>query len=196
MDDETFRSTHPLGARPKPGTLNRLVARSLRPVLAHVPTEPELNSKPVMLSLQLPLPPRLRFYAFLATQHESERQADTYRIQLTSGDGVGGGRFRFSRAENVRPVLIGYSPGLDVFIIWDADVVDDGGGYTYSQGVQAPPDLVYHATATGITDGTRHVRRAGRRETIVAARRGLLTEALLRRIELSNQALTAAADAE
>lgn len=188
-DDDDFEYTFPLGPRPRPGALNRRLVRALLPCLRQIPTEEAVASKPLELHLHLPLPPRLRFYIFLATQHESERQVDTYRVQLTAGDAAAPKKFRFSRASSIRPVLMGYVAALDLFIIWDADVIDAGGGFSYSQGVQAPPDLVYRALAEGVADGTRHVRRAGTRESIVVVRRSRLVDGLLRRIELSNGAL-------
>jgi len=189
--DADFDESFPIGSPPRPGSLNRRVARALKSVLREIPTEDDLATKPLDLCLSLPLPPRLRFYLYLATQHESERQADTYRVQLTAGEKVGPKRYRFSRAGGVRPLLVGYVPGLDAFIMWDADVIDSGGGFTYSQGVQAPPDLVYRALAEGVADGTRTARRAGTLETIVVARSTRVVDGLLRRIELTNAALTA-----
>lgn len=181
---------YPVSARPRPSSLNRVLTRALIPFLREFPSEEQLHTKPLLLSLQLPLPPKLRCYVFLATQHESERQADTFRVQLTAGEPAGHGRRVFSREGGVRPVLIGFEPRLDVFIIWDADVNDAGGGFPFSQGVQAPPGIVYQAAATGLAEGMRTARRAARQEKIVAVRSDKLVQGLLRRIELSNLALT------
>lgn len=170
------------------GTLHRVLVRSLGPLVQQVPDETELDSKPLVLQLELPLPPRLRFYMFCATQHASERQADTFRIQLTTGKKRG--RNRFSRADGIRPVLVGYEPELETFILWDANI-NDASGFTFSKGVQAPPDVVYRAAATGAAEGIRRTRGAKSAETVIAARRDHLVQALLRRIELSNAALTA-----
>lgn len=190
LSAEAFAVAHPIGTRPPPGVLNRVLVRALLPVLKDVPSEELLKAKPLVLSLALPLPPRLRFYVFQATQHESERQADTYRIQLTAGEPLRERRYCFSRADNIRPVLLGYDPRLDAFIIWDADVNDAGSGFPYSKGVQAPPAVVYGAVANGLAEGERHVRQAGRPETIIAARGDRLVDGLLRRITTSNVALT------
>lgn len=190
LGDDDFEAAYPLSARPRAISLHRILVRSLLPVVREMPDDEELKGKPLELELDLPLPPRLRFYMFLATQHESERQPDTYRIQLTTGEEVSGGRRRFSRTDGIRPVLIGFDPRLDVFIIWDADVNDAGGGFKYSQGVQAPPEVVYGALADGMSQGSRNVQRAKRSEMIVAVRRERLIEGLLRRIELSNNAIT------
>jgi hypothetical protein len=189
QDDEAFRASHPIGARPRTSALNRVLIRALVPVLREFPSEADLQAKPLSLELRLPLPPRLRFYIFRATQHESERKVDTYRVQLTAGQAMNRGRYVFSREEGVRPVLLGFEPRLEVFIIWDADVNDAGGGFTFSQGVQSPPEIVYRAAAMGMAEGVRHARRAAREEVIIATRADKLVDGLLRRIELSNRAL-------
>jgi hypothetical protein len=190
LSDAEFKAMYFVGSRPRPSVLHRVLARALLPCLREFPSEEQLRAKPLLLKLQLPLPPSLRCYLFQATQHESERQMDTFRVQLTAGEPASYERMVFSREGGVRPVLMGFDPRLEVFIIWDADVNDDGGGFKFSQGVQVPPTIVYHAAASGISEGVRNVRRAARQETIVAVRADRLVDGLLRRIELSNRALT------
>lgn len=190
QSDAEFKARYPVSTRPRPSSLNRVLARVLVRFLREFPSEEQLQTKPLLLNLQLPLPPKLRCYVFLATQHESERQPDTFRVQLTAGEPASRGRWVFSREGGVRPVLMGFEPRLDVFIIWDADVNDAGGGFPFSQGVQTPPGIVYQAAAIGISEGMRTARRAARQETIVAVRSDKLVDGLLRRIALSNRALT------
>lgn len=195
-DDATFDSCFPIGVRPSAHLLNRRVVRALRGVLQKVPSDADLAVKPLELDLLLPLPPRLRIYAFMATQHASERQPDTYKVQLTHVSRTPEGmRWKFSRADGARPVLLGFAAALDLFILWDADVNDAGEGFTYSKSIQAPPEVVYGALAHGIATDTRRVRAVGE-ERIVAVRRSRLAEGLLRRIELSNGTLIGQPDAE
>lgn len=189
MPSDQFQARYPLTPRPQASQLNRRVARALQPVLSQQPSEQELQGKPLQLSLRLPLPPMLRIYAFTATQHETERQKDTYKIQLTHVPRVPeGARWKFSREAGIRPILIGFVPPLAVFILWDADVNDAGQGFTYSKSVQAPPELVYEALANGKSVRSRRVRGM-EPEQIVAVRYSRLVDGLLTRIELSNQAL-------
>jgi hypothetical protein len=189
MPSDEFEARYPLTSRPHANQLNRRVARALLPALRKQPSEQELQDKPVELALHLPLPPALRLYAFTATQHEAERQTDTYKIQLTHVPRFPeGARWKFSREAGVRPILIGFVPSLAVFILWDADVNDAVDGFTYSKSVQAPPRLVYEALANGMAVRSRRVRGVGFEE-IVAVRRSRLVEGLLKRIELSNRAL-------
>lgn len=189
---DEFWATHDLSAGSSALRLHRILARELLPVLGCVPHDDDLGVKPLVLRLSLPLPPRLRFYVYRATQHDSERQAGAYRVQLTVGDEVSDDprRYRFSREDNIRPILLGFEPRLRVFVVWDADVHDARKGFPYSKGVQAPPDVVYGAAANGIATATRNVRSVNRNETIVAARTSYLIDALLKRIATSNYAIT------
>lgn len=117
MPSDEFEARHPLTARPNANQLNRRIARALLPLLRTRPSENELQDKPIELRLSLPLPPALKFYAFTATQHEAERQRDTYKIQLTHVPRFPErARWKFSREAGVRPILIGFVPSLDVFI--------------------------------------------------------------------------------
>ncbi|MFJ3586802.1 hypothetical protein ACIPPS_31865 [Streptomyces sp. NPDC090127] len=188
MDDEAFEAM-PRGASAQSGPyLGQVLARALREHLAVVPGEESLRGKPILLRLRPPLPLRVRLYLFRATQHASERQAGTFRIQLTVGEPVPHSerrRFRFDRSDNVRCLLAGYHAELRTFILWDADMQDAGGGYPWSKGVQAPPSVVFGAVARGIAEEVRQLRRPNRVETIIAARSGHLAEAIERRVSLS-----------
>lgn len=191
-----------------PGYLHRALVRALSLAVATVPADEALKQKPLVLDLASPLPPRLRFYVYQATQHSSERQQGTYKIQLTSGvpattqaaHGViprqaakpvraKPVRLYFDRADNVRPILMGYHPDWNLFILWDADLHDLGEGFSYSKNVQAPPEIVGKALARGIAQGTRKLQTQGLMETIIAVRPRRLAEALKLRIRLSNDAM-------
>ncbi|MGW0731852.1 hypothetical protein [Streptomyces sp. NPDC002851] len=155
-----------------------------------------------MLELKSPLPPRLRFYLYQATQHPSERQQGTYKIQLTSGLPAGGTqparrsvprqgpkpRLYFDRAENVRPIVMGYVPGWNLFILWDADMHDLGEGFGYGKSCQVRPEIVGKALARGMAQGNRNLH-AGLVEKIVVTRPRRLAEALKLRIRLSNDSM-------
>lgn len=189
LREDEFLDRYALSGRPRPQSLARVLTRSLRQVVTSVPGPDQLREKPLVLELGLPLPSQLRFYLYLATQHESERQADAYRIQLTSGEKLPSGKLSFQRDDGIRPIVAGYVPRLDLFILWDADAHDANGGFPMSKGVQAPPEVVYGALVHGTFEATRAVRSANRQEVIVAARSDCLVEALARRIELSNRAM-------
>jgi hypothetical protein len=172
--------------------LHRAMLRALEPALTRLPTEAEISHKPLVVDLALPLPSQLRVYVFEATQHHSERQLGTFKIQLTTGVApvnARAGRLHFDRGEGVRPIVMGYVPDLRVFILWDADLHDLGEGFAWSKNVQAPPDLIWEAVANGLALGARRMKKPTVTERIVAARPHYLTEALRHRIRLSNETL-------
>ena len=172
--------------------LHRTLLRALGPAAERLPTEDELKQKPLVVALTTPLPSRLRFYVYEATQHASERQQGTFKVQLTSGvtgSGSDSTRLYFDRTDNIRPVLVGYHFDWRLFILWDADLHDLSDGFPYSKNVQAPPDIVWSALARGLAQGSRRLKKPAITETIVAARPLHLAEALELRIRLSNQAL-------
>jgi hypothetical protein len=172
--------------------LHRVLLRALGRAVEHLPEDDELRQKPLVVDLAAPLPSRLRFYVYEATQHASERQQGTFKVQLTSGiarSGSDSTRLYFDRTDNIRPVLTGYHPDWRLFILWDADLHDLGDGFPYSKNVQAPPDIVWGALARGLAQGSRRLKKPPITETIVAARSSRLAEALELRIRLSNQAL-------
>lgn len=189
MPDADFQRMYRPRKNMTRGYLHRSLVRALRQATAVVPTEEALQAKPLTLDLSGSLPPRLRLYAYAATQHSSERQQGTFKAQLTGGTPSGvPGRYVFDRSGDVRPVLIGYHPDLQVFVLWDADLHDQGAGFPFSKSVQAPPSIVWAAAARGIASTTRHLRSAGE-ESIVAARADYLVKAVRIRIRLSNDAL-------
>ncbi|MET9833792.1 hypothetical protein ABZ078_31845 [Streptomyces sp. NPDC006385] len=177
------------------GYLHRVLIRALGSAVDGVPPDEALKRKPLVLDLASPLPPRLRFYVYAATQHPSERQPGTFKIQLTAGVTREGKpapprakRLWFDRADNIRPVVMGYHPDWNLFILWDADLHDLNGGFGASKNVQTPPEIVWAALAKDISHGSRRLH--GRlTETIVAARPHRLVEALSMRIHLSNEAM-------
>lgn len=177
------------------GFLHRVLIRALGPGVAALPSDDALTRKPLILDLASPLPPRLRFYVYQATQHPSERQQGTFKIQLSVGvtrDGQPASpkekRRWFDRANNIRPIAMGYHPDWNLFIVWDADLHDMNGGFTFSKNVQTPPEIVWAALAKDISHGSRRLR-GGLTETIVAARPHRLVEALNLRIDLSNEVM-------
>lgn len=187
-----FEEQYSTSSTPSRFFLNAALARALAPTLSRIPTRAELEEKPFLLELSLPLPKKLRFYAFAATQHASERQVGTFKIQLTSGIDAGGGgarRLRFDRSEGIRPILLGYVRDLHVFILWDADMHDSGPGYPFSKSVQAPPEVVWPAIANGMAEGTRRLRTDLGVETIISARQDRLVDAIVERISASTRSL-------
>lgn len=187
--EDQYRPAHTATAN----YLHRVLLRALGAAAESIPIDEHLRRKPLVVDLAPPLPARLRCYLYEATQHPSERQQGTFKVQLSVGvPGQGNGpsrRLYFDRTDNIRPVLMGYHQDLHMFILWDADLHDIGDGFSYSKNVQAPPSLVWSAVARGLAHGSRRIKKPPTSESIVAARPSQLAEALELRIRLSNQAL-------
>jgi hypothetical protein len=192
LPEDEFQAQYRSARNATANYLHRVLLRALGPAAAQVPADEELRHKPLVVELVPPLPARLRFYLYEATQHPSERQQGTFKIQLTVGatrPGDDSGRLYFDRTDNIRPVLMGYHPDWRLFILWDADLHDLGDGFPYSKNVQAPPDIVWGALARGLAQGSRRLKKPPIGESIAAARPSQLESALELRIRLSNQAL-------
>ncbi|MGC4819085.1 hypothetical protein [Micromonospora sp. DT63] len=193
MPEQEFQASYRPARSLTSSYLHRVLIRALGSAVTRLPPEEALRSKPLVIDLALPLPSKLRFYLYGATQHPSERQQGTFKVQLTCGvsrDDQPSSKYRhFDRTGDIRPILAGYQPDLNVFILWDADLHDVGDGFPFSKNVQAPPDLVWHAVARGLDQDTRRLKRPSVTESIVAVRPRQLAEALHLRIRLSNEAL-------
>ncbi|BCJ69670.1 hypothetical protein [Polymorphospora rubra] len=194
MPDGEFHDRYRPAGNPTSSYLHRVLIRALGPAVTKLPSNEALRAKPLVVDLALPLPSRLRIYLYGATQHPSERQQGTFKIQLTVGvprDGqpANSKNLYFDRSDDIRPILAGYQPDQKLFILWDADLHDVADGFPYSKNVQAPPDLVWHAVARGLAQDTRRLKRPPVTESIVAARPRQLAKALQVRIRLSNAAL-------
>jgi hypothetical protein len=196
MPEGKFHKWYRPAGNPTSSYLHRILIRALGSAVTKLPSNEALRTKPLVVDLALPLPAKLRIYLYGATQHPSERQQGTFKAQLTVGVDRDGkptdakkGNLYFDRAGDIRPILAGYQPDLNLFVLWDADMHDVGDGFPYSKSVQAPPELVWHAVARGLAQGTRSLKQPARTESLVAARPRQLAEALALRIRLSNAAL-------
>lgn len=192
MPDAIFRSTLPGQGTVSSVQLHQVLIRAISGSADEMPVEGTLRYKPLVVKTRLPLPPSLRFYVYNATQHSSERQLGTFKIQLTVGvekDVVGTTRYEFDRSQGIRPVVVGYHLDLDVFILWDTDLHDAGGGFPFSKSIQAPPEIVFGALASGLAEGERRLKSSRVSETIICARPSRLVEALSLRLQRSTETL-------
>lgn len=192
MPDADFRSTLPVKGTATTVQLHQILTRAISGSLDAVPSDIALRRKPLVANTLLPLPNAMRFYLYNATQHPSERQLGTFKIQLTTGTRKiveGTTRYEFDRSGGVRPIVMGYHLEMDVFVLWDADLHDAAGGFPFSKSIQAPPELVFGALASGMAEGERRLKSAKVHETIICARPARLTEALSLRLQRSTETL-------
>src|SRR4051812_15769300 len=158
MPEKKFHDRYRPAGNPTSSYLHRVLLRALGPAITRLPSNETLRAKPLVVDLALPLPSKLRIYLYGATQHPSERQQGTFKIQLTVGvarDGqpTNSKNLYFDRSNDIRPILAGYQPDLNLFILWDADLHDVGDGFPYSKNVQAPPDLAGQRTVRALAIG-------------------------------------------
>lgn len=168
--------------------LNRRFVHAIQGVLTQIPDTAELSSKPLDLDCKLPIPPRLRLYLFKATQPQSERKSGTHRVQVTVGRK--GARTYLDRSGDRSVILAGYVSDWDVFILWDAGLVD-ARGISYSRNLQCDDETVLQSLSRRIATGEKQLKGLGRNQTVVVARAQYLEEALVERIELTRRALAA-----
>jgi len=107
----------------------------------------DLDLKPLEVDLKSPLPPMLRVYMYNATYPPGGRTMGEHKIQLIVPGQDRGERGNFDSSLGRIPLLVGYRPDLQIFMLWDAELYVD---FSYSRNVQVKPETVYEAFAQGI----------------------------------------------
>ena len=82
---------------------------------------------------------------------------------------------------DLEPLLVGYEPSLDVFVLWDTPVRLAAGGFVQDQLLQVSERSLYRAAARGIQEVSVGKSRAIDRHKIVVCRASALAEGLVRR---------------
>ena len=141
----------------------------------------DLESKPLLVDLHLPLPMKIRLYIFNITHPPGGRTPGEHKIQLiVPGQGRGeSGQFDHSSGRLV--VLAGYSEDSDVFVLWDAGLYPE---FSYSRNVQVNPETVYAAASGRLVTQDRRLRGQGV-EKVIAAPPPKLKDALQLRAQLT-----------
>jgi hypothetical protein len=151
-------------------------------VVAHT----DLDTKPLELDLKSPLPPRLRVYMYNATYPPGGRTMGEHKIQLIIPGQDRGGRANFDASNGRIPLLVGYRPDLQIFMLWDAELYVD---FSYSRNVQVKPETVYEAFAQGIGRQRRALWHQEAEVVITADPRHLPQAILERQQETLNRLL-------
>lgn len=137
----------------------------------------DIGEKPLEVDLKSPLPPKIRAYIYNATYPPGGRAMGEHKIQLIVPGQERNERGNFDSSGGRIPLLIGYRPDLELFILWDADLYVD---FAYSRNVQVKPETIYEAFAQGIGRQGRNLR-VGEKEIVVVADRRHLANALIER---------------
>jgi hypothetical protein len=82
---------------------------------------------------------------------------------------------------DLEPLLVGYEPSLDVFVLWDTPVRIAAGGFTQMQLLQVAERPLYGAVANGVRTISVPNSRTVDRHKIVVCRASSLAEGLIRR---------------
>jgi hypothetical protein len=126
------------------GDLHRTFIDALREFVSSY-TDPE--EKPFEVDLRSPLPPKLRVYMYNATYPPGGRTMGEHKIQLIVPGQERGARGNFDSSGGRIPLLVGYRPDLQIFMLWDAELYVD---FAYSRNVQVRAETVYEAFGQGI----------------------------------------------
>ena len=146
-----------------------------------------LDAKPFELDLAPPLPHRVRVYMYNATRPPGGRPLGEYKIQLMVPGKGRGERASFDNGDGRIVLLIGYAADEDVFILWDAGLYSD---FAWSRNVQVKAETIIAASAGKLATQERQLRPATGRatgETVLAVKSRRLSEALIKRMELTRE---------
>ena len=186
-DSASERAVEDLTVRVTQDELHRRLVRSLgsSSVKSHSPWD----SKPFELDLTPPLPQRVRVYMYNATRPPGGRPLGEHKVQLIVPGQRRGQRGSFDNGDGRIVLLIGYAAEEDVFILWDAGLYTD---FAWSRNVQVKAETIIQASAGKLATQERQLRPPSGRaivETVLAVKPRSLTEAVVRRMELTRERL-------
>ncbi len=141
--------------------------------------------KPLLVDLELPLPPHLRVYMYsLVGSGGRTRQGEYKAVLRLRGHQVGTYR-SFDNSDGRLALAIGYRADLDVFVLWDSSLhprFKNGGN------IQVSVDTVMRAASTGYAEQRRRLVNLRTVEIVLACRSGRLVDTVERRVALTGGA--------
>jgi len=181
------RAVEDLTVRVTQDELHRRLVRSLgsSSLKSHSPWD----AKPFELDLTPPLPQRVRVYMYNATRPPGGRPLGEHKVQLIAPGQRRGQRGSFDNGDGRIVLLIGYAAEEDVFILWDAGLYTD---FAWSRNVQVKAETIIQASAGKLATQERQLRPPSGRaivETVLAVKPRSLTDAVVRRMELTRERL-------
>lgn len=145
----------------------------LRPLGDRVLRHSDVNEKPLLVDLALPLPPRLRIYMYSLVVGGKNRQGEYKAVLRVPGQAVGQ-YDSFDHSGNRLALVVAYHDDLDVFVFWDASLhpkFKNGGN------IQVKDTTVLKAAAFGRAEQIRSLS-GGRREAVIACQSRNLAAAI------------------
>jgi hypothetical protein len=119
----------------------------------------------------------LRIYMWTVTRQYGGRPQDEYKMQVILPGQKAGERASVDFSGGRMPMLLGYSPDFECWVIWDETCYED---FAYSRNMQVKEDTLSQTYTTQIARQSRIVRQGGMRiqETILACQPQHLSDAL------------------
>lgn len=142
----------------------------------------DVDSKPLLVDLRLPLPPRLRLYMYYLVGGVGTKRDHEYKAVLRLRGQQVGTYESFDHSEGRLALIVGYREDLDVFVLWDASLhprFKNGGN------IQVHADTVMRAAASGYAEQHRRLVVAGTTEVVLACQSSNLPEVVERRLLLT-----------
>lgn len=136
---------------------------------AGVESHSDLRIKPLCVDLRLPLPPRLRVYAYSLVEGGVQRRNE-YKIVLRLPGQAYGQYASFDHSGERFALVVGYRPDLDVFVLWDASLHPR---FKWGGNLQVRDSVVHTAAAVGRAD-QRRILSGGAVELVVACQSSTL----------------------
>jgi hypothetical protein len=143
-------------------------------VLAHG----DIQQKPLNVDLALPLPPRLRVYAYSLVSAAGTSRKNEYKAVLRISGQVVNTYASFDHSEDRFAIVAAYRQDLNVFVLWDASLhprFKNGGN------IQVKDTTVLNAAATGYEIQLRTLA-TGVTEVVIACIASNLRRAISERI--------------
>jgi hypothetical protein len=165
--------------------LHRRIVLALGPAL--VRNHAGWDAKPFDIDLASPLPQRSRIYIYNATRPPGGRPLGEHKVQLITPGQRRGKRASFDDGDGRIVLLMGYAVEEEVFVLWDAGLYSN---FAWSRNVQVKAKTIIAASAGKLATQERQLRVPGSqvtRETVIAAKARLLSEAIVKRMELTRE---------
>jgi hypothetical protein len=141
----------------------------------------DLRKKPLDVDLALPLPPRLRVYAYNLVNADGRKRRNEHKIVVRVPGLRTGERGSFDFTGDRLVILCGYSAELDVFVLWDASLHPT---FVKAMNIQVRSETVFNALMGDIVQQQRNIKTMGATETVLATLPAGLPRCLQQRIEI------------
>ena len=141
--------------------------------------EEDLVSLPVSVGIPTMVEFAMHCFTLGFTSHKSGASSPGLRF-YSPGLGTGE-KTLLPSPSDLEPLLVGYEPSLDVFVLWDTPVRIAAGGFTQMQLLQVAERPLYGAVADGVREIPVPNSRTVERHKIVVCRASSLAEGLIRR---------------